>query len=64
MANIAHCNPTEFAYMPFNKAFYSLNLHPTHDFQWDIEIMGDEEEVEGVSGLQPTSWEDRDNYYV
>lgn len=43
LANIAPCSPVGFPYMPFDKAFYFLNLHSTHGFDWDREIMGDED---------------------
>lgn len=32
---ITPCAPAGFAYMPLEKAFYSLKLHPTHGFMWD-----------------------------
>lgn len=63
-ANISPCSPVGFAYLPSDKAFYSLYLHPTHGFRWYREIMGDEEEVEGVPGLQLTCWGNKDNYHV
>lgn len=51
LANITPYSPAGFPYMPFDKAFYSLNLHPTHGFNWDREVMGEVDEVEGVPGL-------------
>lgn len=64
LANIAPCSLAGFAYLPSYKALYSLYFHPTHGFQWDKEIMGYEDEVEGVPGLQLTGWGDENNYYV
>lgn len=54
LANIAPCSPTGFAYMPSDKEFYFLKLHPTHGFNWDREIVGEVDEFEGVPGLRPT----------
>lgn len=51
LANIAPYSPADFLYMPFDKAFYFLNLHPTHGFNWDREIMGELNEVEWVPRL-------------
>lgn len=42
LAKIAPCNLVGFAYMPSDKAFYSLYFHPTHGFRMDREIVGDE----------------------
>ena len=41
LANIAPCTPARFAYIPLEDAFYSLKLHPTHEFMWDREIIGE-----------------------
>lgn len=54
LATIAPYSPADFPYMPFDKAFYSLNLHPTHGFSCDIEIMREVDKVEWVPGLRPT----------
>lgn len=54
LANNAPCSPIGFPCMPSDKEFYSLNLHPTHGFKWDRDIMGEVDEVEGVPGLRPT----------
>ena len=62
MDNIWPCNPTEEALEPNKNALYFLTLHP-NGFQWDREIMGDEEEVEGASGVRPTGWDDEDVSY-
>lgn len=40
LANNAPCNPAGFSYMPSGREFYFLNLHLTHGFNWDREIMG------------------------
>lgn len=48
LANIAPCSPADFPHMPYDKAFYYLNLHPTHGFNWDREIMGEVVKVERV----------------
>ena len=40
--------------------FYFLNLHSNHGFQWDIEIMGEEADVEGVPRIRLTGWADED----
>ena len=51
LANIGPCGSADHAYSPSNKALYFLNFHPTNGFQWDREIMGEEDNVEGVPGL-------------
>lgn len=40
LENIEPCSPTSFPCRPSDKAFYFLNLHPTHGFNSDREIMG------------------------
>lgn len=54
LVNIAPCSPAVFPYMTFDKPFYFLTLHPTHSFNWDKEIMGEVDVVQGVLGLRPT----------
>lgn len=43
LAHIAPCNPAGFEFSPADNAFFSLYLHPTHGFQWDREVIGEEE---------------------
>ena len=54
LANIGPCNPADGAYSPNGNALYFLTMHPTHGFQWDREVMGEEEDIEGVPGIRPT----------
>lgn len=35
------CALVGLAYMPLEEALFSLNLHPTHEFTWGQEIIGD-----------------------
>lgn len=38
LANIAPCDPTDFAFTPDENAYYSLYLHPNNGFRWDKEV--------------------------
>lgn len=65
LANIAPCAPTRFDFTLTDEAFCSLYLHLTHGFQWDKQVIGDEDlGFGGISGIQPTGWRDEDDDYV
>ena len=64
LANIRPCNSADHAYSPSNKALYFFNLYPTHGFQWDREIMGEEDDVEEVRRLCSIGWGDEDSDHV
>lgn len=55
LAKISPCNPVESEVKPHENALYFLNLHPTHGFIQDLEIMGDCDVEEGT--IPPTGWE-------
>lgn len=50
LANIAPCIPVGFVHMPLEEEFYSLKLHPTHGFMWDVQIMS----VRSYDTIRPT----------
>lgn len=55
LANIASCDPSNFAFTPDDNAYYSLYLHPTNGFQWDHEVVGEDDfGYIGTSGVDPT----------
>lgn len=57
LANIAPCDPTSFAFTPYDNAYCSLCLHPNNGFHWDIEVVGEDEfGYLGASGVDPTGW--------
>lgn len=43
LANISLCDPTSFAFIPYDNAYCSLYLHPTNGFQWDHEVVGEDD---------------------
>lgn len=43
LANIAPCDPASFAFIPRDNAYCSLYLHPTNGFQWDREVVGEDD---------------------
>lgn len=43
LAHIALCNPAVFDFTPAEDTLCSLYLHPTHGFQWDRELVGEED---------------------
>lgn len=57
LAHIAPCSPTGFDFTPADNAFCSLYLHPTHGFQWDRKVVGEEDfGYGGTKFIQPTGW--------
>ena len=61
LADIGPCNPAGEAYSPSKNALYFLTLHP-NGFQWDREIMGETEDIEGVSDIRPIGWDEDIDY--
>lgn len=64
LENIASCSPVRFTFVPTDTTLYSLYLHPTHSFQWDREVVGEDLEFRGTLGVQPIGWGDEDSDYV
>lgn len=57
LAHIAPYNPAGFKFMPADNTLYSLYLHLTHGFQWDMKVVGEEDLGFGeTEGILPTIW--------
>lgn len=55
LANIASCDPANFAFTPYDNAYCSLYLHPNNGFRWDREVVGEDDfGYLGASGVDPT----------
>lgn len=55
LANIEPCNSEGDIYSPMKSALYFLSLRE-NGFQWDQEIMEEENDEEGVQELRLTGW--------
>lgn len=57
LTHISACNPAGFDFMPTDNILCFLYLHPTHGFQWDTEVICEEDlGFGGTEGIQPTGW--------
>jgi hypothetical protein len=55
LAHIPPCSPAEFDLKTTDNAYCSMYLHPTHGFQWDKEVIG-ENYIWGTTHIAPTGW--------
>lgn len=57
LANIAPCDSANFAFTLDDNAYCSLYLDPTNDFQWDREVVGEDDfRYIGTSGVDTVGW--------
>lgn len=63
LANICPCNLAGDFYSPSKNALYFLKL--CHNgFQWDREIMSEDNDKEGSQEILPVGWENEDGDHV
>ena len=57
LANISLCGHTEFSFSSDDNAYCSLYLHPAQGFQWERQVVGNEDlGYGGTKYIQPTGW--------